>query len=225
MVKSSRPRRMNRKRFPKRKSSKKNYRPLYTVNYPLAKTTVRRLKYVDYFNINPAAGLFGSYIFSANGLYDPNISGTGHQPYAFDTLMQMYNHYIVLGSKIRVTAFQVTGGAPFTLGIKLDDDGIGTGALLTELMEQPDVKRVYSIDTTKPAIVTKTFSAKKQFGTKFITGDDAYRGSVTANPSEGSNFIVYVGPINETSDLGSIACVAEIEYIVKFIEPKTLAQS
>lgn len=219
---------LNKKRFRKNKkriSKNKRLRPLYTVNYPLAKTTVRRLKYVDYFNLNPGAGLFTSYVFTANGCWDPNISGVGHQPYGFDQIMAMYNHYIVLGSKINVTAFQVTGGAPYTMGVKLTDSGLLSGSLLTELLEQPGVKRMYALDTQKPSRIMQTYSAKKFFGTKFITGDDAMRGTVGTNPSEQAFYNVFVGPVNETSDLGSIAFTVEIEYIVKFIEPKTLPQS
>jgi len=212
----------------KRSPSKKTYRrkKAYNVNYPLATTVVKKLKYVESFNLNPSAGLFASYLFPCNGLYDPNASATlNHQPYSFDQLMQFYNHYIVIGAKIRVTAFQVTGGAPFTLCIKVDDDALSTGALFTELMEQPYMKRTYSIDTQKPARLVQKFSAKKFYGGKNILGDDAFRGTSSSNPSELTYFIVGIGPVNETADVGSISCIAEIEYIVKFIEPKTLVQS
>ena len=38
-----------------------------------------------------------------NSLFDPNRTGTGHQPYGFDQLSTFYNRYYVTGSKMTVT--------------------------------------------------------------------------------------------------------------------------
>jgi len=57
-----------------------------------AKTT-RALRYSDYFQLTTTSGAVSTYVFAANGLYDPNITGTGHQPMGFDQLLQFYNHY------------------------------------------------------------------------------------------------------------------------------------
>jgi hypothetical protein len=54
-------------------------------------------------SLQPAAGLVSYYYFTANGLYDPNISGTGHQPVGFDNLMALYEQYTVLHSRIEIT--------------------------------------------------------------------------------------------------------------------------
>lgn len=42
-------------------------------------------------------------VFSANGMYDPDIIGTGHQPMGFDQMMSLYNHYTVVRSSITFT--------------------------------------------------------------------------------------------------------------------------
>jgi len=48
------------------------------------------------------SGSSNSYFFSANGLFDPNTTGTGHQPMGFDQMMLMYEQYTVFASKITV---------------------------------------------------------------------------------------------------------------------------
>lgn len=41
---------------------------------------------------------------SGNSLYDPDITGAGHQPYGFDQLANMYNRYRVSASRVMVVA-------------------------------------------------------------------------------------------------------------------------
>jgi len=61
--------------------------------FPNTKTL--NLRYVENFTLNP--GVLGSSVnvFSMNGLFDPNISGTGHQPMFFDNYMAIYGQYRV----------------------------------------------------------------------------------------------------------------------------------
>jgi hypothetical protein len=46
-----------------------------------------------------------NYFFTANGLYDPDITGTGHQPMGFDTMMTFYEQYTVVSSAITVAVY------------------------------------------------------------------------------------------------------------------------
>lgn len=38
--------------------------------------------------------------FAANGLFDPDITGAGHQPRGYDQLMALYKKYVVTGVKV-----------------------------------------------------------------------------------------------------------------------------
>lgn len=70
--------------------------------YPLGpvptklRTVLRYSEPLTYLN-GGAAGTAYAYVFSANGLYDPNISSTGHQPRGFDQFMGLYTYYVVVG--------------------------------------------------------------------------------------------------------------------------------
>ncbi len=66
---------------------------------------VRRMLYYEP-NLSlstPITGLPVTYIFTANGLYDPNITGSGHQPMGFDQMMALFDQYVVTRSSITVT--------------------------------------------------------------------------------------------------------------------------
>jgi hypothetical protein len=45
----------------------------------------------------------GQYVFKMNGMFDPNTTGTGHQPYGFDQMMNIYQRYCVLRTKFVIT--------------------------------------------------------------------------------------------------------------------------
>jgi len=190
-----------------------------TKNYPLPDSTIRTLKYCGQFSINAGIGSAGGYTFSANGIWDPDISGTGHQPYGFDQLMAMYNHYEVLESCIRVTPFHGQIGDGFVFGVKLDDTGSATttAELLMEMPQWSSAK-VLGPYGNRAMEVYKKFDQKKFFASQ----DREQWGSAGNNPADGAFFVVAVAPVTSLQDLGSIPFIAEIEYRVRFHEPKEL---
>lgn len=49
------------------------------------------------------AGGSNTYVYSANGCFDPDVTGVGHQPMYFDNFAAVYGKYKVLWSKITIT--------------------------------------------------------------------------------------------------------------------------
>ena len=96
-----------RKNWKKKPYKKKRYYPSPSKSLgPLANTLKAKFIYSDYFSIETGvAGIPGHYVFAANGLYDPNITGSGHQPSGFDQLVgPLYDHAVVIGAKITLWA-------------------------------------------------------------------------------------------------------------------------
>lgn len=59
------------------------------------------LAYSDLFRVSGTSPY--PYVFRGNSLFDPDFTSTGHQPRYFDTYMQLYSKYKVLGSRIRIS--------------------------------------------------------------------------------------------------------------------------
>jgi len=61
-----------------------------------------KMKYCDQFLVALVTGQVADQAFRANSLFDPDRTGTGHQPRGFDQLTPMYNRYRVDKVKIEV---------------------------------------------------------------------------------------------------------------------------
>lgn len=224
------PRKYKKKVNKKRVYKKRNIMPLYKQSIGLGPKLVRMTRYAEKnIVLNPTVGgLADSYVFSANGLYDPNISAIGHQPIGFDQIMQFYDHYVVLGSKIRLNFRTADTVNDAIVGITLQDDA-------TEI---PNAERLIENGRCK---WTLTSPANSNYGTvaKFLSmkcnpakflgrsrplSDSQLKGSVSSNPVEQAFWHIFAEPTTN-ADAGTIQCHVVIDYIVAYIEPKTLVQS
>lgn len=213
-------------RYSKRTISRKLRRP--PTWFPFGKSRTCKLRYCETITINPSAGQAGTYTFSANGLYDPNISGTGHQPYGFDQLCALYNHYYVTGAKMTITT--ITADSYYTIGIKLCDASTLNSSIPDNLMEQPAFrKRVISNNAASTSSsITQYFSTKKFFRLKnksFIMADDTLSGSASGNPAEQAYFVIVFQPAVALQDLSNSTFQVQIDYIATFAGPKELPVS
>lgn len=67
-----------------------------TLAFPLSRMCT--MQYCETFQLTAAnaTGLFGSeQVFNLNGLFDPDLTGSGHQPYQYDQMTAIYNAYRV----------------------------------------------------------------------------------------------------------------------------------
>lgn len=220
--------RPRRKRLVKRRRRTYRKRGL-TGNYvhkPLGNFRKIVTRYVEnQISINPTtAGAADTYVFSANGLFDPNITGIGHQPIGFDQLMLMYDHYTVIGSKIKCTFVNTDNITPAQVGISLRD--VPTPeidirrSIENSLCKYRTVGSSGSGDSNK-TVITYKFSTKKFFKKSQIIAESDYKGSISSNPTEQAYFHCWGAPIINV-DPTAIQLFVEIEYIVLLTEPKLL---
>lgn len=196
-------------------------------------TFTTSLKYVEVVELDcEALGAPKKYEFRANSIYDPNLTGTGHQPIGRDQFAALYDHYTVIGSKMKATFYpkgDYTQNVSMFLGGMVTDT-TNTFTSVSEMLEQSNSKgNILTKLGTKASVVRNLkYSPRKMFkiGKGSIVGNDRICSQVGTNPSEDAIFQLFaVQPDGSSVDPAPIKVLVEIEYIVVFSEKRPLAQS
>lgn len=229
-----------RKRFPRRKAKARAKSTKtgggYNRNAPAQLSIVRGLgfparmrtilRYTADLGLTSAAGVMTTTSFSANGIYDPDLTGVGHQPMYFDQYMAVYNKYKVLGSKLTCVGGNIASGAePAYVTCYLDDDGTATSSSIQQIVELGKVKRVFQMGGvhTTPIILRSSFSAKVMFKDKFEAAQMS--GDAGSNPTEIAAYIFVLQPHAGFTGNNTFVGQVTIDYIVDFYELKETSQS
>lgn len=184
-------------------------------------------KYVEKFSLNPNATM-PNYSFSCNSLYDPNRTGTGHQPLYFDQMSVIYDHYCVIGARIKISAINRSNTGNFRIAVYINDDSTVVPADMNTVCEQSNVKwrtiaGTYTSGSQNKAFLTMKWSARKIFG-RGVLANDELQGTGGASPVEESFFTIVADQFaNITPEL--IDLMAEIDYIAVWKELKDIAGS
>lgn len=199
-----------------------------TVMRPIGNKQVCRLRYCDYIALNPGAGgIAAVHVFAANGLYDPDITGIGHQPSGFDQLMQLFDHYTVISAKCRVEAFSADATYGQWIGVAtMDQNGVlaDQRAYIEGGHSNWNQVSPSTYGYQNAAVVEQTFSCKKFLGRPNPLDEDSLRGNSTQNPAEGAYFHVWCGP-GGTLDGAGVNCQVTIDYFAILTEPKVVGLS
>lgn len=218
-----RPRRKARR--PRRKT---RARPNRTMSRPLGDKLKINTRYVELAVVlSPGvAGVAGTHIFSANGLFDPNITGTGHQPIGFDETMAMFDHYTVIGTKIRVEFLNMDPTNQMICGITLVDSSSANPDIRVQIENgQTRYKQLGPHgEANDKMTIRHTASPSRFLGRPNIMSEDDLRGSASANPVEQLFFHVWAAP-NSSVDATTVECLVQLDYIAILTEPKRLALS
>jgi len=202
---------------------------LYTPTFHAS--TRRKLMYhEEELAFTSTSGVPSGYVFSANGLFDPNITGTGHQPVGFDQLMQYYEQYTVVASKATVDLLNSNTTAISRCVLYLSPDA----AILTD----PNRVIENGLCVTKVAYPNVTWNSVAQlnldcniaeyFGRtntlRELLNDTSLFGTAAANPIEQVYYVMSAWDPFGTNTLGYFANIT-IEYDVVFWEPRKLVES
>lgn len=177
--------------------------------------------------LNPSVGGLLAYnIFSANGLFDPDITGTGHQPMGFDELGSMYDHAVVIGSKIRVTFTNRDATYAQICGIDVRDGTVGEvdSRVVVESGTCNYVTLGKSGSSRDTATMTYSVNPNKFLSRSNPLSDPQLKNSIISNPTEQCYFHVFAGPL-ESVDAGIVDINVLIEYNAIWFEPKPLQLS
>lgn len=215
----------------KRRSSSKRNTSSNNANYPLPKTFRAKLVYCQELSLNPSAGTIATNVFSASSLYDPDNTGTGHQPYGFDQICStsgLYDQFIVEKAVIEVTTSSSQTSSPGFFAIQLSDTNSVTVTEPAQIGEQPltTFKIVPALSAVNPLKLSCTYDAARFYGVNKSTllARTDLMGSFAGNPSENAFFQVHFSGLNSV-DMNAQAFFVKITYHAVFQEPRKLAMS
>jgi hypothetical protein len=191
-------------------------------NIPLfAYRTRRTLQYYAASSVITGTATANAYVFSANGIFDPDISGTGGQPMGFDQMMQFYNHYTVIRSRIRVLFTNTSATLTPSVAVVVS----GSSTVLTsieQLVENGDLSLAqlgFAGQQGSMARLTRSAVAARFQGIDDVMDDPNMRGDVVSNPTEQFYFhLATWNPYTSAQVTSNFQVV--IEYETMFHEPR-----
>jgi len=176
-------------------------------------------KYVELLGQNIVAGTPFIYKFSCNGLYDPNITGTGNQPYYHDQVSALYNHYFVTNSTIKVNLTNNGLSVPVVWTIFVEDDTTGP-TTVRNAMEKGHKTRIAGYDRANSKL-SKSWSATKAFP---HNQQNELSALVGANPAEQQYFYIMADSIDGAQN-GALYLTVELFYTTQWYELKSVGSS
>ena len=191
----------------------------------LPSRTIVKMPYQADVSLDAGAGTAAVHVFTANGVYDPDITGTGHQPRSFDQYMLLYQHYVVIGSKITVKWQPSSAAAGLHGGIALAASSSVESDINNYLEAYKHSDRMLTSSGGSPAQVNvMRFSPKRFLGRSKPLSDPDLKGNVSSNPQEQAYYHVFVQQ-PDGSNPSPVYLSVMIEYLVALIEPAPLAAS
>jgi len=193
---------------------------------PLFTTAVRkRLFYYDTSALTTTSGVMTSYVLGANGLYDPNITGIGHQPVGFDQMMVFYDHYVVANCKCTVSFLNAsTTNAPqVALSLNSTASPVSDPTILAEsgFVVRDWLNLLGTNDSIKTMSLTCNIS--KFNGVPKTRDNPELWGTIASNPSEMSYFNLSIYDVS--GGTSTVRFQFMLEFDVWFIEPRKITIS
>jgi hypothetical protein len=181
----------------------------------------RNIQYFTSGTITSGASSAGTYVFSANGCFDPDITGTGGQPMGFDQAMVFFNHYTVRRSRVRVVF--LTNSTNLRATVALSVSGSSTAVSVIEnLIENGDCTfqvLEYAGAMGGTATMTRSLDVGKFQDVPEVMDDPNMRGDAASNPTEQVYYHLSVWNSASAATLSTDFQIL-IEYDVIFHEPR-----
>lgn len=177
-------------------------------------------------SVNPGLGVAATYQFALSSLFDPNVTGVGHQPSGFDQYMAMYSDFLVTDCVYKVVfdyAAQTSGASALIVGCTVNDDSATTTDCRRYIENGNTQYKVVSArgDGTCTASISGSVDMAKAHGVPFTQyiADNIFRGTASASPSEMIYLDVWAQDI-DTGDAGTCKLFVELQFSCIFYGPK-----
>lgn len=185
-----------------------------------------KLVYEDLYTLTTVTNAYTNYQWRGNSDFDPDFSGTGHQPRYFDQYASVYNKYKVYASKIEIEMINFSGVSPIIFTLVPLTDTISATAW-NQVAELPRAKCSEII----PVASRYPFGLTHQASTTEIIGlqpgqinDEDYGSITTANPGQVWYWNLFISAIDAITIL-TVSFRVRITYDTLFYDRPYVAPS
>lgn len=191
--------------------------------YPERLVTKLRYSAMEGLLMTSTSGSVAKYFFSTNSIFDPDRTGTGHQPLYRDSYAAVYDHYAVLKSEI-VVRYINTSASYFNCGLVIEDDNAGSSVIDTISEQNMSTTNFMTPLTGSRSELTlrKRWNAENKLNIDPYTSE-LYKTDFVSNPQEEQFFTLWCNDAGGGTN--SLLFHAEIVYTVLFTELQTPTQS
>lgn len=207
------------------KSRRRRARPTTVVQRgitPIAPRTIARLKYCSFISRTLSLGVGSDNLYRLNSIFDPDLTGTGTQPYGRDTYAAIYNRYRVFAVAYKAT-FSHTGTAAANFSVlPTNSNSIIIDPELAR--EMPRSRNgIGGALGAAPVVLRGRVSLPALNGCtrQQYMADDRFQALQTDNPLE--DLVLHI--ICQSPDNITVRVAIEMVYYVEFFDPVPLGKS
>lgn len=218
--------------FRRRRKAFRTSRPnaIVSKSSPIPDRFFTRLRYSElYAQTYGGLAVPSIYQWRLQSIFDPNLTGVGHQPLGHDQFQLLYNRYRVYGVRYKITFVNQETTRHYDIAILLRPNTV-TPTKVETILEGPYCQRgVLGVEGSGQAV--RTFSGycsnPKILGiTKnAYKNDDQNQALIGANSTVAGPILSTVISNQNTGDTGTVNVRVELTYYVEFFDRKSLSES
>jgi hypothetical protein len=200
----------------------------------LPRSLMRTLRYAESYTLTTgAAGVVGTVqLMVLNGVYDPNATGVGHQPYGFDQLTPFYGYYLVKATKYRILVTTIGSTAEVAVCFQIYPavSGVSIAGSSVDAATEKSTCTVFPVGPSgvdRARLIEGKAQMHNIFGitpAQYKNEQTTYGAAVTAGPSAGAYLEIGAASYSGVSGT-TISVQVVLDFDVEFFQPKTLPQS
>lgn len=185
------------------------------------------LRYTDFLGISTTTLAGNQYVFRLNSIFDPDLTGTGHQPYGHDTLALIYNRYRVLRCSWKITV--PTQQSTFPINVVPSNGAITAVTTLATYSASAELPfadpKVLSFGGGPPLVFKNSIYLPMLNGSTLqeYLSDDRFQAVFGSNPTEVLNLNIAL--YNPSGGTVVVYPTIELWYELEIFDPIIQAQS
>ena len=180
-----------------------------------------KLKYCEATTYGPSgANGIDTNQWRLNSIYDPNLTGVGHQPLNRDTWSNIFTQYLVVGCDVKVTFVNQDSLLPAYCGIMWSENTSNPDTL-TECLEQKHshFEPLAAMEGGGLSVITKHFDMHEFHSTFTVQKEADNWTNVGASPGWTAVLTTVVGNLQTETRPDGVQSMIELTYYVKYRHP------